>query len=63
MTRLLVTLVLHGAARLAQRRGRPTRDPFCAGLVRSDRDTNVLRIGAKMISEPLAHEVVRVWSG
>ena len=49
MMRLRLVLVLHSAARLAQRRWRPTRNPFCAGLVRSDWDTNVLRIGAKMI--------------
>jgi len=37
------------------------QDPFCAGLARSHSDTNVLCVGAKIIGEALAHEVVRVW--
>lgn len=37
------------------------QDPVCARLAREHSETNALALGAKLIGEALADEVVRVW--
>lgn len=37
------------------------QDPFCAALARQHNDANVLCIGAKIIGEMMAGEIVKTW--
>lgn len=37
------------------------QDPFCAKLARQHTDSNVLCIGAKIIGDMMAEEIVKIW--
>lgn len=37
------------------------QDPFCAKLARQHTDSNVLCIGAKIIGDMMAEEIVKMW--
>ena len=37
------------------------QDPFCAKLAREHTDSNVLCIGAKIIGDMMASEIVKTW--